>query len=287
MFRVRHVLSYAFSTRAVSLIRVSVNTPCSMLHITSSETPQALHKIEKAVRSLRTTRLPVYPLKCRNKVLLLQLHALICLIWKEENIPEELQDEAVVCIFKKGNKSDCACKTLLPNSKSHCIGLLKFVMEHEHLEMKFPDEIPKALFIVVGNISQANLKKVYRQKLKQEDPSQKEIQYWSEAAEQCVRDYLGLVDWTVFKYSVENLDEYPTTVMVFISKCVEDCRPKKSIQSIFLGVIPRKAMGLDRFPRDAIRSCVDQLTEAFTDIFKISLLQAKVPNCFKKITIIP
>eukprot|EP00061_Rhincodon_typus_P016296 g44431.t1 len=41
---------------------------------------------------------------------------------------------------------------------------------------------------------------------------------------------LELVDWSVFKYSARGLDEYAATVMDFISKCVEDCVPKKSIQ---------------------------------------------------------
>eukprot|EP00061_Rhincodon_typus_P011818 g37118.t1 len=35
------------------------------------------------------------------------------------------------------------------------------------------------------------------------------------------------------------------------------------------------------------KSCVDQLVEVFTNIFNLSLLQAIVPTCFKKITIIP
>eukprot|EP00061_Rhincodon_typus_P010466 g34782.t1 len=37
----------------------------------------------------------------------------------------------------------------------------------------------------------------------------------------------------------------------------------------------------------ARRSCVDQLAEIFTDIFNLSLQQAKVPTCFKKTTIDP
>eukprot|EP00061_Rhincodon_typus_P010575 g34964.t1 len=38
--------------------------------------------------------------------------------------------------------------------------------------------------------------------------------------------------WTgpVLEYSAENLDKYLTTIRDFISKCGEDCLPKKSIQ---------------------------------------------------------
>eukprot|EP00061_Rhincodon_typus_P008018 g30245.t1 len=59
------------------------------------------------------------------------------------------------------------------------------------------------------------------------------------------------------------------------------------VRSVFLGVNPRKVTGLDSVPGRAFRSCADHLAEVFTDIFNLSLLQAEVPTCFKKITIIP
>eukprot|EP00061_Rhincodon_typus_P013312 g39613.t1 len=52
-------------------------------------------------------------------------------------------------------------------------------------------------------------------------------------------------------------------------------------------VKPRKASGPDGVPRHALRSCVDQLTGIFADIFNLSLLQSEVPTCFKKTTFIP
>eukprot|EP00061_Rhincodon_typus_P014721 g41951.t1 len=59
------------------------------------------------------------------------------------------------------------------------------------------------------------------------------------------------------------------------------------VSSAFRRGNPRKAMDLDRVLGHALRSCADQLAEVFTDIFNFSLLQAKVPTCFKKTTIIP
>eukprot|EP00061_Rhincodon_typus_P007196 g28636.t1 len=66
----------------------------------------------------------------------------------------------------------------------------------------------------------------------------------------------------------------PDTLVPFVTASV--------FRSVLLGVNPRKAMGLDGVPGQALRSCVDQLAELFTDIFNLSLLQAKVPTCFKK-----
>eukprot|EP00061_Rhincodon_typus_P017905 g46835.t1 len=112
----------------------------------------------------------------------------------------------------------------------------------------------------------------------------------------------------MFKYPAGNLDEYATAVMDFISKYMEDDEESiwvfpnhkpwmnqeihsllntRHVRSVLLGVNPRKAMGPDGFPDCALRPCVDQLMEVFTDIFNFSLLQAKVPTCFKKTSIIP
>eukprot|EP00061_Rhincodon_typus_P010230 g34360.t1 len=63
--------------------------------------------------------------------------------------------------------------------------------------------------------------------------------------------------------------------------------PLQTTGRLFLGVNPRKATGPDGVPGRALRSCVGQLVEGVTDIFNLSLLQAKVPTCFKKTTIIP
>eukprot|EP00061_Rhincodon_typus_P008959 g32037.t1 len=100
------------------------------------------------------------------------------------------------------------------------------------------------------------------------------------------------VDWTVFKCSAENLDEYAT-----ICQCSNTCptapdAPVPSITtlditSIFLGVNPRKAIGPDGVPGRALRFCVNQLAEVLTDIFNLSLLQAKDHTYFKKSAINP
>eukprot|EP00061_Rhincodon_typus_P009168 g32444.t1 len=49
----------------------------------------------------------------------------------------------------------------------------------------------------------------------------------------------------------------------------------------------QKVTGPDRIPIRALGSCEDQLAEVFTNIFKLSLLQAEGPTCFTKTTIIP
>eukprot|EP00061_Rhincodon_typus_P012085 g37570.t1 len=64
--------------------------------------------------------------------------------------------------------------------------------------------------------------------------------------EDCLWGCLESVDWTIFKYSVENLDEYATTVTDFINKCVEHCVPKKSIR-VFPSQKPRMNQEIHSF----------------------------------------
>eukprot|EP00061_Rhincodon_typus_P014719 g41943.t1 len=58
----------------------------------------------------------------------------------------------------------------------------------------------------------------YKQKLKCEDPVQKAVQRWSEAAEEFLQDCLESVDWSNFTNAAANLDEYATAGTDFISK---------------------------------------------------------------------
>eukprot|EP00061_Rhincodon_typus_P017380 g46056.t1 len=59
------------------------------------------------------------------------------------------------------------------------------------------------------------------------------------------------------------------------------------VRTVFLKVNTRKAMGPDSIPGRELRSSADRLVDKFTDISKLSILQAEVPTCFKKGNIIP
>eukprot|EP00061_Rhincodon_typus_P014936 g42330.t1 len=66
-----------------------------------SNTP-AGYKVEKAICQLKNNKaagangIPAETLKCRGKELLLQLHALVCFIWKKDGILGELRDTTVL-----------------------------------------------------------------------------------------------------------------------------------------------------------------------------------------------
>eukprot|EP00061_Rhincodon_typus_P014684 g41868.t1 len=70
----------------------------------------------------------------------------------------------------------------------------------------------------------------YKQKLKHEDSVQKVLHCWSMAVKELLWVCLKSVDWSMLKNSPANPDEYARVITNFISKCVEDCVPKKSIR---------------------------------------------------------
>ena len=56
------------------------------------------------------------------------------------------------------------------------------------------------------------------------------------------------------------------------------------VSKIFKQINIHKAAGPDRLPGRVLRACADQLTDVFTDIFNMSLIESVVPTCFKQTT---
>eukprot|EP00061_Rhincodon_typus_P010828 g35407.t1 len=98
----------------------------------------------------------------------------------------------------------------------------------------------------------------YKQKLKCKEPPQTEVQCWSKAVSPEPLEYQ--------RHGVTCPDS-PVTPVATVTAA--------EVSSVFPRVNPRKMMGLDGVPGRALRSCVDQLVEVFTNIFNLSLLQAK------------
>ncbi|XP_059842900.1 uncharacterized protein LOC132403518 [Hypanus sabinus] len=65
------------------------------------------------------------------------------------------------------------------------------------------------------------------------------------------------------------------------------CLTVADVRTTLCRVNPRKAAGPDNIPGRVLRGCADQLANALSDIFNISLSSATVPTCFKATTIIP
>ena len=103
----------------------------------------------------------------------------------------------------------------------------------------------------------------YKQKLKRENPSKKVVQCWSEESDDLLRDCLESVDWSVFKNSATSLNEYATTVIDLISRCVEDSVPKKQIH-----MFPNRKPWMNRDMHCLLKSRSEAFKSGDTDLYK-------------------
>ena len=66
----------------------------------------------------------------------------------------------------------------------------------------------------------------YKQKLKQEAPVTRSIKKWSDEADAKLQDCFASTDWNMFRDSSDGIEEYTTSVIGFINKCIDDFVPK-------------------------------------------------------------
>jgi hypothetical protein len=71
----------------------------------------------------------------------------------------------------------------------------------------------------------------YKQKLKQEAPVTRSITKWSEEADAKLQDCFSITDWSMFRDSSNGIEEYTTSVIGFINKCIDDVVPTVTVHS--------------------------------------------------------
>ena len=64
-----------------------------------------------------------------------------------------------------------------------------------------------------------------KQKLKQEVPVTRSIRKWSDDADATLQDCFASTDWNMFQDSSNGIEEYTTSVIGFINKCIDDVVP--------------------------------------------------------------
>ena len=69
----------------------------------------------------------------------------------------------------------------------------------------------------------------YKLKLKREQPAVSEVQCWSAEHESELQDCFDTTDWSVFKDSSVELDEYADLVTDYIRSCMDLCVPSHTV----------------------------------------------------------
>ena len=69
----------------------------------------------------------------------------------------------------------------------------------------------------------------YKQKLKQEVPVTRSIRKWPDDGDATLKDCLASTDWNMFRDSSSGIEEYTTSVIGFINKCIDDVVPTVTV----------------------------------------------------------
>lgn len=84
---------------------------------------------------------------------------------------------------------------------------------------------PPPAFRKVGSLI-CSTSAAYRQKLKQEAPTLRTIQYYSDQSDSALQDCFDHMDWEMFRSASDNIDVYADSVMCFIKYILDVVRTK-------------------------------------------------------------
>ena len=71
----------------------------------------------------------------------------------------------------------------------------------------------------------------YKRKLKQEVPVTRSIRKWSGDSDAKLQDWFASTDWSMFRDSSDGNEEYTTSVIGFINKCIKDVVPTVTVRT--------------------------------------------------------
>ncbi|KAK2852938.1 hypothetical protein Q7C36_008139 [Tachysurus vachellii] len=90
---------------------------------------------------------------------------------------------------------------------------------------------------------------VYKQRLKQEAPVQREVTRWTDQLVATLQDALDDADWDMFRLSADDVIMFTEVVVGFIGKLADDTVQKTTIRAF-----PNQKPWVDKTIRDALRS---------------------------------
>uniref|UniRef100_A0A8K9USR6 Reverse transcriptase domain-containing protein n=1 Tax=Oncorhynchus mykiss TaxID=8022 RepID=A0A8K9USR6_ONCMY len=144
---------------------------------------------------------------------------------------ETIYPEAAFIVAGDFNKANL--KTRLPKFYQHIDCATRGGKTLDHCYSNFRDAykaLPRPPFGKADHDS-ILLIPAYRQKLKQEAPTLRSVQRWSDQADSTFQDCFHHVDWEMFRTASDNIDEYTDSVCEFIRTCVEDVVPIATIKT--------------------------------------------------------
>ncbi|KAK3539727.1 hypothetical protein QTP70_012874, partial [Hemibagrus guttatus] len=89
----------------------------------------------------------------------------------------------------------------------------------------------------------------YKQRLKQEDPVQREVTRWTDQSMAILHDALDDADWDMFRHSSDDVNMFIEAVVGFIGRLVDD-----TVHKTIIRTFQNQKPWVDKTVRDALRS---------------------------------
>ena len=125
-------------------------------------------------------------------------------------------------------------KSVLPNFYKHVKCTTRGKITLDHLYSTHRDAykaLPRPPFGKSNHYS-ILLIPAYKQKLKQEAPVTRSITKGSDEADAKLQDCFSSTDWNMFRDSSNGIEEYTTSVIGFINKCIDDVVPTVTVHTV-------------------------------------------------------
>ena len=124
-------------------------------------------------------------------------------------------------------------KSVLPHFYQHvkCATRRKRTLDHQYFTHRDTYKaLPLPPFIKSDHNS-ILLIPAYKQKLNQEAPVTRSTKNWSDEADAKLPDCFASTDWKMFRDSSDGIEEYTTSVIGFINKCIDDVVPTVTVRT--------------------------------------------------------
>ncbi|GAA6088506.1 uncharacterized protein LOC120437404 [Tachysurus ichikawai] len=142
-------------------------------------------------------------------------------------------------------------KRALPNFQQHITCPIRGERTLDHCYTPFKNSYKAQSRPPFGKSDHAAifLMPVYKQRLKQEAPVQREVARWTDQSVAALQDALDDADWDMFKCSSDDVNMFMEVVVGFVGKLADDTVQKTTIRTF-----PKQKPWVDKTIRDTLRS---------------------------------
>lgn len=166
-------------------------------------------------------------------------------------ISKHLSDHPDAALLVIGDFNKANLKQVLPHFFQHISCPTRGERTLDHCYSPFKDAYKASSLPAFGKSDHAAVMLLpkYKQRLRREAPSTREVSRWSDHSEALLQDALADVDWDMFRESSDSIDEFTDVVTCFISELASNI-----ISTVTVKIYPNQKPWVDRSIREALNA---------------------------------